>query len=156
MSTPGAISFTSPEVTSVIGKEKAGELKASSSKKKRCVYWSKGGSRPRKKRAGDTQLYLWETFKKIVFHEEKCVNQLSVAGHNTWGNEFTKKKWSILTHRFSSPLWAAYSGSGPGWAPTPLGRGKRFPGRVEGTRTHEVTSFLRDPPLKASSAFQLL
>lgn len=38
MSTPGAISFTSPEVTSVIGKEKAGELKASSSKKKRSVY----------------------------------------------------------------------------------------------------------------------
>lgn len=73
MSTPGAISFTSPEVTSVIGKEKAGELKASSSKKKRSVYWSKGGSRPREKRAGDTQLYLCETFKKIVFvfHEEK-------------------------------------------------------------------------------------
>lgn len=27
---------------------------------------------------------------------------------------------------------------------------------TEGVRTHEVTSFLRDPPLKASSAFQLL
>lgn len=58
MFTPGAISFRSPEVTSVIGKQKAGELKASSSKKKRSVFWDKGGSRPREKRVGDTQLYL--------------------------------------------------------------------------------------------------
>lgn len=64
MFTPGAISFTSPEVTSVIGKEKAGELKASSSKKKRSVYGAREEA-DLEKRGRGTHSYTFEKhFKK--------------------------------------------------------------------------------------------
>lgn len=95
---------------------------------------------------------------------KKCVNQLPVTGHNTRGNEFTKKKVysdsPVPSTTVSRLLWepARLSTNPSGERKTvPWAGGEaRSEEGVEGTRTHEVTSFLRDPPLKASSAFQLL